>query len=157
MFRELLCPIPLPITGFLSLQHLTWLNVYRENTSLCRGALDPGYPLSVALCSLTLALMKFLLLGLKYRGQNKPTATDQGTGHNCKPITRKGVGGRQRGGTRRERGERRWKEEEQLCLIHPFSQVEISGTVEIRIGEISLKINDLLITLLGFYPKELKT
>jgi len=51
-----------------------------------RGALEPGYPFSVGLCSLAQALMKFLLLGLKYRDQNKPTTTGQGTGHNCRQL-----------------------------------------------------------------------
>ena len=71
-------------------------------------------------------------------------------------TTSRGVGGKVRGGTRWERGERRQKEEEQLCLIHLFSQVEISETVGVTTGEI-LKINELIIALLGIYPKELQT
>ena len=52
-------------------------------------------------------------------------------------------------------------EEEQFCLIHWFSQVEISETVGIKMGETSFKNNeqpyDPAIPLLGIYPKELKT
>ena len=32
--------------------------------------------------------MKFLLLGLKYRDQNKPTTPGQGTGHNYRQLQR---------------------------------------------------------------------
>ena len=136
IFRELLHPIPLPYHSFSLPAALNLAQcISIEYITVQRGALEPGYPFSVGLCSLAQALMKFLLLGLKYRDQNKPTTTGQGTGHNCRQLQGE-EWGKARGGTRWERGERRRKEEEQLCLIHLFSWVEISETVGVTTGEI---------------------